>query len=924
MNNLKRVLSLALSGIMLVGMMAVGASAAEFSDADEIVNSEAVGSMVALNIIKGNDDGTFAPDRVVTRAEMAKMISVALNGGKEFNFGTKVTPTYTDIKGHWAESYIEYCASLKIISGRGDGTFDPAGTVTGTEAAKMMLTALGFEAEIYKFVGADWAINTNREASSAGLYDGLDIDPSEGMSRDNAAQLIWNGVQAKTLTKTPTQSITTGEITFTYNLNGPSILADKYGALVWIGTFTGNHDTGSGAGKGEVTINGKLDTDNAEKVPTDAHLPSDLDISNIGEEVKVIFKDGVNSKDSKPSKHDTIYGVYNTGKTVVYNTTLGAIKDGDDAKGKIKFDDTSYDVAAGDGTSGKDAKFVITTNYGAEKTVEYTTPAAAAAAVEALKAAKNGDTVKFVTNVDGKICKAYVVKSDIAVVLSKNAEKITLNNGYGAIKIADNNVYEDVKKDDVVVATRIYNSDAEDGYTIVKKAEVVSGEVKGFKLQENVNLDGTTYKIYGEKDLFDSGLGSDAKKTFDKQIGETFDLYLVNGYVRAAVQTSEAASNWSVVLETKDGGQTGSVFNGLELQVMNADGTKSIIKVSKDTKTDVVPREDGKNLQAKDIPQGSLITYTMNKDNEAVIKDFSKYETKTNMAYNKDTKTFGGATTTAECVLFVNTAKDGVIGDSKTSITMKAYKIRDLGAIESANAIVAKDSDGKVVAAVIDLKKSPVGAASSRVYGIVTADNGTVKVDGDQKNSYTVSSNGEEYTLYLTNDSLKKGDLVSFEPANDNIYAGVDATKAEDGTNNGHKIADGVANAVQGWVKEHNEKDGTLAIWNGLTALDKNGKPTTKPADVVSYKGKGESTYAVNKDTKFYFVDQDNYKGVEADSLSSFDVIKGYSNVIVIYSIENEGKDNETVFADVVIFETSGNADILKLADGVRLEKPKK
>ena len=42
MNNLKRVLSLALSGIMLVGMMTIGASAAEFSDADKIVNADAV------------------------------------------------------------------------------------------------------------------------------------------------------------------------------------------------------------------------------------------------------------------------------------------------------------------------------------------------------------------------------------------------------------------------------------------------------------------------------------------------------------------------------------------------------------------------------------------------------------------------------------------------------------------------------------------------------------------------------------------------------------------------------------------------------------------------------------------------------------------------------------------------------------------
>ena len=56
---------------------------------------------------------------------MAKMITVALHGGVEPVLGTKTNPSFSDIKGTWAESYIEYCTSVGIISGRGDGTFDP-------------------------------------------------------------------------------------------------------------------------------------------------------------------------------------------------------------------------------------------------------------------------------------------------------------------------------------------------------------------------------------------------------------------------------------------------------------------------------------------------------------------------------------------------------------------------------------------------------------------------------------------------------------------------------------------------------------------------------------------------------------------------------------------------------------------------------
>ena len=138
MNNLKRVLSLALSTVMLVGMMAVGAGAADFTDAEKIQHSEAVNVLVALKVINGQDDGSFNPEGDVTRAQMAKMIAVTMNGGSEANTGTKTTPSFTDIKGHWAESYIEYCYDLGIISGRGDGTFDPEGKVTGLEATKMV------------------------------------------------------------------------------------------------------------------------------------------------------------------------------------------------------------------------------------------------------------------------------------------------------------------------------------------------------------------------------------------------------------------------------------------------------------------------------------------------------------------------------------------------------------------------------------------------------------------------------------------------------------------------------------------------------------------------------------------------------------------------------------------------------------------
>ena len=69
MNNLKRILSLALASVMLVGMMVVGASATSYPDDENIVNKEAVDTLQALGIMKGDDKGNFNPTNSLKRCE---------------------------------------------------------------------------------------------------------------------------------------------------------------------------------------------------------------------------------------------------------------------------------------------------------------------------------------------------------------------------------------------------------------------------------------------------------------------------------------------------------------------------------------------------------------------------------------------------------------------------------------------------------------------------------------------------------------------------------------------------------------------------------------------------------------------------------------------------------------------------------------
>jgi hypothetical protein len=72
---------------------------------------------------------------------------------------------------HWASGYIEYCVSEGIISGTGDGTFNPNGTLKTVEFTKMLLVALGYNAQAEGYVGSNWSVNIAADALAAGVTD---------------------------------------------------------------------------------------------------------------------------------------------------------------------------------------------------------------------------------------------------------------------------------------------------------------------------------------------------------------------------------------------------------------------------------------------------------------------------------------------------------------------------------------------------------------------------------------------------------------------------------------------------------------------------------------------------------------------------------------------------------------------------------
>ena len=113
--------------------------------------------------------------------------------------------------------------------------------VTGTQLAKMLLVSLGYDSvkEGYQD-NAMWSVNVNTDAVAAGLYAGIEtIDMSAPLSRDDAAQMIWNALQANTVYYLTDISDAT--------VTNTTLLADVYGANTTTGILTDisyNHDTG--------------------------------------------------------------------------------------------------------------------------------------------------------------------------------------------------------------------------------------------------------------------------------------------------------------------------------------------------------------------------------------------------------------------------------------------------------------------------------------------------------------------------------------------------------------------------------------------------------------------------------------------------------------------------------------------------------
>ena len=517
---MKKLLALVLALVMSMSLVTI--SNADFKDADKIDYNEAVDVMNAVGVFVGDEKGNFNPKENLTRAQAAKIISYLLLGNKTAE-GLAGSGKFTDVaKTSWAAGFVDYCAAVGVVNGVGNGQFNPNGSLTTLQFAKMLLVALGYDAKIEGFVGSDWSINVSAKANQVGLLNGLDVGANATLTREQAAKMCLNTLKA------------------------PLVEYDTKGTTVTVG---GDASVTVGASKAEfkTSTNKKAQTiSNAVINGTTAYTVE------FAEEYYSDLKLNANTTDDfgRPCvewfwKADSI-GVYSNSDNLVATytkkvtaadvyTAVGKSVSDDVNSGKAKL--VSYIDGAMTVVDKNDAKNYVTKNDSTK-----------------VNGTGNGDYTEVYVDGDNNVTIVTIRTYLFQAASDYNSKKDTITlTAAGDTDIALDNIVVDgedfdiksFKSDDYILVTASTDGKS-NKYTVqsVDAAEVVSGEVTGYKLDNSATIGGTEYN-YSSTTKEGSGKVRSTTYTVGQNARVVLDKY---GYV-IAVDEAVVASNYVYVSE---------------------------------------------------------------------------------------------------------------------------------------------------------------------------------------------------------------------------------------------------------------------------------------------------------------------------------------------------------------------------------------
>ena len=812
MSNLKKVLSVGLASTMVMGMVATSAAAAtydKFSDKDEIVNKDAVSMVTELGIIAGLPGGNYGPKQNIDRASFARLVCVALNGGKEPNLGNLKT-SFTDTQNNWAEKYIAYCVQQGIIAGKGNNTFAPAANVTGSEAAKMLLVALGYNATYEGIGGATWQVTTDVLANKAGLYKDLTSDP---LTRDNAAQMIYNTLNATMvkyemvpgISANGQVTMTTQRVNVTKTIDGGktvnvTLLGDKF-----------NTKDIDPAVMTEFTYNDVKEEytyffDAKDKDGKEISFTTELDFTGLfRQKVQVIAKDDNNN---------TVYGMYAVDSDVL---ATGSKDDLETKTDGIKVDGTTYKLDKGFQSRYYKTGDVVEKGY------------------ESLTGLYNFSLI----DVDGnnKADSIVVTPFELLKVSYVGKDSVTFQHEAGDktegtagnVDKDDVNLYEGIAKDDYAIGVK--DTYANDEVTTYTKADVKSGKVEGTKNNGDLKIDGEWLKNASGETIV---------------ANDTIDYIAFGGTIYYAKVTEGSVNSNDIAFVVTVGEDTG--VSNIDSKIYKAkllftDGTKKVVEVEVDAKAEA-------SFKAL---SGKMVTYKVNSDGEYKLVEvadksndanYDGFVTGSVVAKDGKVNAIDKYELADDAIVFL--AKIDNVGDAKADNDAKVITGKEAKSLTAAGYA----STGVLYSAVNGFTYGRVAVlwddaelatpALNENYAYLLAD---AYVSNDGKDDYT------NYTLWTVD-----GELTVQEKGNDNadLKSGAVVTYDTDGKliKNVKTVAKLTADAVTGY----DEKSGKIQFSiNNSTNYEITDDTTVLYVDTKNDKGQeGGSIALADKPENLY------------------------------------------------------------------------
>ena len=868
------------------------AGAASYSDKADIKATTAVDMLSSLGVIQGYEDGSFKPNTTVTRAQMAKMIFTIMNGGNDNAKAYTSLPTkFTDLPtAAWAQGYVRYLQNTGIIAGKSVTKFAPNDTVTGLEAAKMVLVAAGYNAEKAGLTGAAWAQNTMKYGQLNNLFEDVDADLNAALPRQYAAQILYNALDMKRVV----WSNDINDFKNATDVSGEKTIGEKYMDLYKTSAevLTSVKKT-SGKDTYEIKLADKVKYADDKKEQEFTKVPTDVS-DLLGLKVKVLVR-------VKTNGDQDVYGVYaDDDSKVIATGTVGQLESvGAASDKKTKLAGTEYKM---DET--RDGLKVIYANQG-QSTDKLSK-------IEGQKdISEVAGTVKLVdTNGNNKVDTVVVTPAVVGQVTYAGSKSVTISNKVGSKDIDDLDIYEGYAKDDwTVVTSDTYTAS---GDTAVAKIDVTTAKVTSTKKNNStvteVKVNDEWYKI------------ADNAEVDTLKAGNTYDFAIVGNYVVNADETEADSSDVLVVTDFEDAKNGMQSSTTQKVKAYFLDGSSKTITVEKLDLTagDGKDEEDvsaANSINADDVNKlysystrsnGNYTLKALGKDNKAGYESISNTST---TGVDSKNRVDGKLISDNAVVLNVyNEIKDannkgtGVYKDVKvlsgktvndwdiktTKGTSVAYATKKSSGVESIRVLVLA-SDKKLEASGSDYK-----------YAYMTSDTqeSTEGEDNDKTLVYEAWTGSENVTLKYDGTDAKKlgeGDLL--------IY-----------TNDGDKFINVENNDADVTVYKVaiTGNEGKNLIVQGSKVFSNAGKNYA-----ISEKLAAKTVYTVDDDVVYIAVNDDKHEAMNGTVQNAEETAKNsgvyYANAYIV--VEND--DDQHVVA--VVFDADNNhldGDVKVKADG--------